>query len=117
MIYPVSNALSALSAFRRKMDVTANNIANVNTDDFKKSRVNMQEESNGGVQANIQQINTPGYPKEVYQDDALAEVESSNVDLAEEITETAVTKAGFSANLKTFSTQNQVIGSVLDILG
>lgn len=117
MIYPVSNALSALNAFRKKMDVTANNIANVNTDNFKKSRVNMQEGSNGGVQVNIQQINTPGYPKEVYQDDALVEVESSNVDLVEEITDMVVTKAGFNANLKTVSTQNQVLGSLLDILG
>lgn len=117
MIYPVSNALSALNAFSKKMDVTANNIANVNTDNFKKSRANMQEGSNGGVQANIQQINTPGYPKEVYQEDALVEVESSNVDLVGEIPEIVVTKAGFSANLKTVSTQNQVLGALLDILG
>lgn len=117
MIYPVSNALSGLNAFRKKMDVTANNIANVNTDDFKKSRVNLQEGSNGGVQADIQQINTPGYPKEVYRDDELVEVESSNVDLVEEMTEMIVAKAGFSANLKTVSNQNQVLGSLLDILG
>lgn len=77
----------------------------------------MQEGSNGGVQANIQQINTPGYPKEVYQEDALVEVESSNVDLVGEIPEIVVTKAGFSANLKTVSTQNQVLGALLDILG
>ena len=117
MIYPVSNALSALNAFRKQMDVTANNIANVNTDDFKKSRVNMQEASHGGVQANVQQINTPGYPKEVYQDDALVEVESSNVDLAEEFTEMITAKAGFSANLKTVTSQEKVLGSLLDILG
>lgn len=117
MIYPVSNALSALNAFRKKMDVTANNIANVNTDNFKKNRVNIQEGSSGGAQTNIQQINTPGYPKQVYQDDALVEVESPNVDLAEELPELVVTKAGFSANLETVSTQNQVLGSLLDILG
>jgi flagellar basal-body rod protein FlgC len=117
MIYPVSNALSALNAFRKKTDVTANNIANVNTDEFKKSRVNMQEGPNGGVQASIQPINTPGDPKEIYQDDALVKVESSNVDLVEEITEMVVNKAGFGANLKTVSTQNQVLGSLLDILG
>lgn len=117
MIYPVSNALSALNAFRKTMDATGNNIANVNTDNFKKGRVNIQEGSNGGVQANIQQINTPGYPKEVYQDDTLVEVESSNVDLVEEMTEIVVAKAGFSANLETVSNQNQVLGSLLDILG
>jgi flagellar basal-body rod protein FlgC len=117
MIYPVSNALSALNAFRKRLDVTANNIANVDTDDFKKSRVNMQEGSTGGVQASIQQIDTPGHPKQVYQDDALVERESSNVDLVEEIPEMISAKAGFSANLKSVSTQHQTLGSLLDILG
>jgi flagellar hook protein FlgE len=45
------------------------------------------------------------------------EVESSNVDLVEDITEMVVSKAGYSANLKTVSTQNQALGSLLDILG
>jgi flagellar basal-body rod protein FlgC len=117
MIYPVSNALSALNAFRKNLDVTADNIANVNTNEFKKSRVTMQEGSAGGVQANVQQIQTPGHPKEVYQDDALIERESSNVDLTEEIPEMVVAKNGYNANLKTVSTQHQALGALLDILG
>jgi flagellar basal-body rod protein FlgC len=117
MIYPVSNALSALHAFRKQMDVTANNIANVNTDEFKKSRVNMQESPHGGVQADIQQIDSPGYPKEVIRDDEAVEVESSNVDLVEEMTDMITAKAGFNANLKTVSRANQMLGSLLDILG
>jgi flagellar basal-body rod protein FlgC len=117
MIYPVNNALSALNAFRKRLDVTANNIANVDTDDFKKSRVTMEEASSGGVQANIQQVNTPGIPKQVYQDDALVERESSNVDLIEEIPEMVTAKAGFRANLKSVSAQHQALGSLLDILG
>ena len=117
MIYPVSNALSALNAFRKQLDVTANNVANSNTDDFKKSRVNMQEGPHGGVLADVQQVDTPGYPKEIYRDDQMVEVESSNVDLVEDITDMITAKSGFSANLKTVSTQHQVLGSLLDILG
>lgn len=117
MIYPIGSALSALNAFRKQLDVTANNVANIKTDDFKKSRVTMQEGPHGGVQAEVQQIDTPGYPKEIYRDDQVVEVESSNVDLVEEIADMLTATSGFSANLKTVSTQNQVLGSLLDILG
>ena len=117
MIYPVSNALSALNSFRKQLNVTADNIANVNTDDFKKSRVNMQEGPQGGVQADVQQIDTPGIPKEVIRDDEVVEVESSNVDLVEEFTDMITAKTGFSANLKTVAYQNETLGSLLDIFG
>jgi hypothetical protein len=36
-------ALSALGSLFRKMDVTANNIANVNTNNFKKSRAEFED--------------------------------------------------------------------------
>lgn len=117
MIFPVSPALSALSAFQKRMDVTANNVANIDTDGYKKSRVNLQEATGGGVTASIQQINTPGMPKETIRNDTIEETESSNVDLAEELTDIISTKAAYSANLKTVSTQNQMLGALFDILG
>ncbi|MEJ2040643.1 MAG: flagellar basal body protein, partial [Desulfosarcinaceae bacterium] len=83
----MQSSLSALTAFRKNLDVTANNIANVNTDEFKKSRVTFSEGDGGGVSAQVQQINTSGVPKEVIRGDEVVEVESSNVDLAEELTE------------------------------
>ena len=58
MLPSVGPTLSALSGFRKKMDVTANNIANVNTDEFKKSRVNFQEAHQGGVKAIVVACNT-----------------------------------------------------------
>ncbi len=117
MITPVNHALTALTAFRKKMDVTANNIANVNTDEFKKSRVNLEEGPYGGVTAQVQEINTPGMPKETIRDDQVVEVESSNVDLAEELTEMIPTQAGYSANLKTVQVEEQMIGALLDVVG
>ena len=113
-IYP---ALSALSAFQKKMDVTSNNVANVNTDGFKKSRVTMQEAANGGVTTSIQRIDTPGIVRETISGDGIAAVESSNVDLAEELPEMITTEAAYSANTKTVKTQDEMLGSLLDIIG
>jgi flagellar hook protein FlgE len=117
MIYPVNPAVSALTAFRKKMNVTANNIANVNTDQFKKSRVNMQEDSNGGVSSQVQKIQTPGPAKEVYRAERVEEVESSNVDLAEELTEMIPTQAAYTANIQSLRTSDKMLGSLLDIMG
>ena len=116
MINPVGSTLSALRAFGKKMDVTANNIANVLTDEFKKSRATLSEGQNGGVSVNIEQVDTPGFPKETIRDDQVVPTESSNVDLAEELTEMIPTKTAYSANLKTLRTREEMMGSLLDIL-
>jgi len=117
MIYPAGNTITALTAFRKKMDVTANNVANVSTDEFKKSRVTFSENKSGGVSATVDQVDTPGIPKETIRDDKVVEIESSNVDLAEELTETIPTKSGYGANLKTLHTMDDMLGSLMDILG
>jgi flagellar hook protein FlgE len=115
MISAADNSLSALTAFRKKMDVTANNIANALTDDFKKSRVTMAENSTGGVNAVIDRVTTHGFPKESIQDGEQVTVESSNVDLSEELPEMVTTKTAYSANLKTLKAQDDMMGSLLDI--
>jgi flagellar hook protein FlgE len=115
MINATDNSLTALTAFRRKMDVTANNIANVLTDKFKKSRVTFEERSPGGVNAVIERVETQGIPKETNREDQVATVESSNVDLAEELTNMIPTQTAYSANLKTVKAQNDMMGSLLDI--
>lgn len=115
MIDSVGSTLSALSGYRKKMDVTANNIANVNTDEFKKSRVTFQEAKQGGVEPVVDQVDTPGHIKETYRDDHVVEIEASNVDIAEEFPEMLETKSGYSANLKTFKAKDEMMGSLLDI--
>lgn len=117
MISPMNSATAALTALDKKMRSTANNIANVNTDDYKKSRVTMQESQNGGVTARAHQVDTPGAVKETVQDGEVIQTESSNVDLAEELTEMIPTKTAYSANLKTVSVQEQMMGSLLDLFG
>jgi flagellar hook protein FlgE len=115
MIYAANNSLSAMNAFRKKMDVTANNIANALTDEFKKSRVTMEEGNPSGVKAVIDRVETQGFPKESVRDGESMTVESSNVDLSEELPEMVVTRTAYGANLKTLKSQNDMMGSLLDI--
>jgi flagellar basal-body rod protein FlgC len=117
MIPSVNSPISALQTYKSKMRVTANNIANVNTDEFKKGRATLREGTNGGVQVNVQRVNTPGIRYKAFEGDRLAEIESSNVNLEEEIPEMMVTQRTYEANLKVLQTQNKMLGSVLDIMG
>ena len=117
MISPLSSALSALSAYGVKMGVTANNIANVNTDGFQQSRTTFTEGDQGGVKPVIDQDDTPGSSRQLAEEGQIVEVETSNVDLAGALTETIPTKIGYSANLKTIRTQDEMLGSLLDIIG
>jgi flagellar basal-body rod protein FlgC len=116
MTSALNAALSALEAYEKKLNVTANNIANVNTDGFKKSRAVLQEGDPSGVVVTLSRVNTPGSP--IPSMDGSGEIrESSNVDLAEEIVDLQTTKYGFQANLKTLKAEDEILGSLLDILG
>jgi flagellar basal body rod protein FlgG len=116
MSLALNAALSALDAYGKKVDVTANNIANLNTDGFKKSRAVMQEADSSGVVVSISKVNTPGAP--IPSEDGTGSVrESSNVDPAEEIVNLQTAKHGFEANLKTLKVENEMLGSLFDILG
>jgi len=115
MSLALNAALSALDAYGQKLDVTANNIANMNTDGFKKSRAVLQEADSSGVVLSISKVNTPGAP--ILSEDGTGEVrESSNVDLAEEIVDLTTTKHAFQANLKTIKAEDEMLGSLFDIL-
>jgi len=116
MSLALNAALSALDAYGRKVDVTANNIANLNTDGFKKSRGLLQEAGSSGVIVSLSKVNTPGAP--ILSADGTGEVrESSNVDPAEEIVNLLTAKHGFEANLKTLKVEDEMLGSLFDIVG
>ena len=125
MLNGVYSALSALDGFSKQTAVVSNNVANSNTDDYKKSRAVLEEGLNGGVEVSIQKIDTPGTPVS-YEDNntVLAEEassaqtkETSNVDLAEETVQLITAQRGHEANLTTIKVQNEMLGSVIDILG
>jgi flagellar basal-body rod protein FlgC len=117
MVASLDSALSALQAFGQKLGLTAGNIANVNTDGFKKSRAVFHEGRNGAVTIDEQRVNAPGIPMEEEAASEGATRESSNVALEEEIPELITSVYGFRANLKTVKAQDEVLGHLLDIVG
>ena len=114
MVPPLNATLSALQAFSQKMGVTAGNIANVNTDGYKKSQAVFEEGRHGEVEVREQRIDTPGIPLEPSGTERPTTRESSNVALEEEIPELITTVYGFKANLKTMQAQDEMLGNLLD---
>jgi flagellar basal body rod protein FlgG len=106
-------ALTALRAFDRKNEVIANNIANVNTDGFKKTRADMTQTTLPGVTISTQQMNTPGDTVTING----MERETSNVNVEEELMALMVNQRGYDANLLTAKTTQEMQGTLFDILG
>jgi flagellar basal-body rod protein FlgC len=107
-------ALTALAAFDKKLDVSANNVANVETNNFKKSRVELQENAEGGVQVTISRDNTPGI--EIEPNARTGEQQqTSNVSLEEEIANQIVTRYSYEANILTIKTATEMQKELLDI--
>lgn len=117
MISPLDSGISAISAFSLKMNVTADNIANVNTDEYKKDRTIFKQGSAGGVEAIVEPVDTPGYPKQISESGLSKTVEASNVDLTESLTDSISTRTGYDANLKTIQTYDEMLGSLLNTTG
>jgi len=131
MIDGTNSALSALNGFSGKMAVISNNVANVNTDGFKKSKATLVEGQNGGVEVSVEKIDTSASPIP-YEEDYHAQSEetsqiqaeegsdsqareSSNVDLAEEMVDMISTQRGHEANLKSLNVQNEMQGTIIDM--
>jgi flagellar basal-body rod protein FlgC len=117
MISAVNSTVSALQAYQTQMQVTSNNVANVNTEGFKKSKATLREGDNGDVQVDVNRVNTPGHRYQELEGDKMVEKETSNVDLAEEFPQMMVTQHAYEANMKVLQAQDKMMGTTLDILG
>jgi flagellar basal-body rod protein FlgC len=80
---------SALEAYGIRQAVTANNLANVSTDDFKASRTVLQEQKSGGVSATV----VKG---------------TDTVDISKEAVDMMGTLSAFKANLATLRTKDEM---------
>jgi flagellar hook protein FlgE len=115
MIGAIYSALSGLTAFSTQLGVSAHNVANVMTNEFKKSRTEFVALETGGVLPVIQKnestgpfiLNNTGYGP--------AQLELSNVDLGEETVNQIIGQRGFEANLQAIKTADDMLGSLLDI--
>jgi flagellar basal-body rod protein FlgC len=117
MVTSIQNNVSALQAFSRQIAVSANNVANALSDDFKKSRAINTEGENGQVKTSITKIDTPG-PLVEDPFSVTGELkELSNTDIAEELTNQIIAEQGFKANTKVIKTYEETIGSLVDLIG
>jgi len=115
MIAAYQAALSGLQAFGTKIQSNSNNIANANTDGFKKTRVTNSNVAPQGVKAQVDKVSTPGAG--VFQEtEAGTEfVELSNVDLAGELVDMGLNSTMYKANLKTIETVDTMTGALLAV--
>ncbi len=115
MISGIHSALSGLTAIQKKVESNAHNVANIETDGFKKTKVTLHEAEPQGVEAKVEQVNTQG-PLVLEQTPKGEElVEKSNVELSEELPSLMLSRRFFQANLKTVQIEEEMLGSLLDI--
>jgi flagellar basal-body rod protein FlgC len=115
MISAYNTALSALQSFGTKLQSNSNNIANANTDGFKRTRVTNASTEPSGVKAQVDKINSPG--PEIYEETSSGYdvVELSNVDLGVEIPDMNLNATMYKANLKTIETVSEMTGELLNL--
>ncbi|SDN60869.1 flagellar basal-body rod protein FlgC [Desulfonauticus submarinus] len=123
-IYP---SLSALTSFSTLQDVSANNVANINTPEFKASRADLQTgpEDKGVYVSQIIQSSEPGPLVEKieleqnettnYVEQKNVLVEGSNTDLATEMVNQIINENSFAANVKSIQTYDNMVGSIINI--
>ncbi len=111
MINAVYAALSGLRARQTQVDATARNVANATTPGYKRLEATL-EEAPGGVRARVERVEEPG---PVAAEGSGAAVELSNVDLSREIPNLIVGERGFETNLKVLQTQDEMLGTLLDM--
>ncbi|MEA2059275.1 MAG: flagellar basal body rod C-terminal domain-containing protein [Thermodesulfobacteriota bacterium] len=113
MTTSINTSTQAIKAFGTGMAVTANNIANVESEDFKSSRAVMNEEDNGGVKVTLSQNSSPG--PLVTRDDGSTQA-LSNTDLASEFTSMINFQSGYDANIKSVQTADEMKGTIINMI-
>jgi flagellar hook protein FlgE len=98
----ISSNLSSINAHQQMMNVNANNVANVNTDRFIPSDTRMSEGGSESVIANTRMATDTGSQK-------------SQTDLAKELPDQVVVSGATSVNVTAIKTQDEMLGSLLDI--
>ncbi|WP_028318715.1 flagellar basal body rod C-terminal domain-containing protein [Desulfobulbus elongatus] len=115
MIAGVQSAVSGLRAYAVKVENNANNIANLQTQGYKKDRVLLSSQVPQGVATVVEQVDTPG-PVVVEQTDRGQEmIELANVDLGEELPDLMRNTDGFEANLKMLQVADTMERTLIDL--
>jgi len=109
------SSFSGLRSYGLRLQSNANNVANMNTDGFKKGRVLLSEQKPQGVKGTYERVDEPGpmVPEETAEGTEM--VEQSNVDLAEEFTEMNMNTRAFQANIRSLQAVDEMENSLLDL--
>lgn len=119
---------SALNALATQMNVSANNVANVNTNGFNASRAELETGSQGqGVRVSeiredtssgpaVQSLERSENPDTGRVETSWQYVEGSNTDLAREFVHMNAVQNAYEANAVAIRTQDEMAGTVLDIM-
>ena len=91
-----SIALSGIQAAQTRLNASANNIANMNTDGFRRDEVSAQAVEGGGVAVSVGKAGRSG------------------TDLVQDIVEQKMAALEFKANVQVLKTSAQVMGTLLD---
>lgn len=97
----ISNNISSIQAHAAMLNISANNVANVNTDGFVPSDTKMQD-SKSSVTPNIRKADNNGSLK-------------SQTDLAREIPNQIIAERAVASNVTAIKTYDSMLGSLLDI--
>lgn len=95
--------LSGMRAAQTRLDSSAHNVANLQTPDFRRQQVTQTERTaGGGVDVQVHRSGQAGGP------DGFA-------DLAGDLVDQRIGLYSFAANLRTVQTQDDMLGTLLDV--
>jgi flagellar hook protein FlgE len=92
-----SIAVSGVQAASTRLDVSAHNIANAQTPNFHRQVVHQQSQETAGVMTSVGKADEVG------------------PDVAADLVEQMQASYSYKANLRTIQTQEQMVGSILDV--
>ena len=111
---------SGLQAEQRRMDVSAHNAANVNTDGFQKQVATAQARPSGGVDVQVDRVEVSEEGQRALEEakaEGLITQPENDVNVVDETVNQISAKAVFQANAKALKAQDRTIGALLDATG
>ncbi len=109
-------ALSAIRALDRANDVIANNIANVNTRGFQKSRAATTQAAASGVTVSVEQLSLP-IDTVTLGGEGQTAPPTSTVALDEELIALMANGRSYEGNIQTLKTTEEVQETLFDLFG
>ena len=108
----LESAISGIVAQSTRLSVSAHNVANMQTDEFRASRTVLEAKGGGGVEARVETVDARG-PTIVEPNGERRE--ASNVSLEYEIGQQILAEHGLRASVRTLRVISESLGSILDL--